>query len=85
MWENSYVYGDTFVFTHIKKEEVIQFLYQIKRASSIESRYNKLKGREEWYCILSKWHPLVLKLKKLGWKISEDSTNNLQNRYIPIN
>ncbi|MEK4620463.1 hypothetical protein NYE71_31175 [Bacillus sp. FSL K6-0273] len=85
VWENSYVHGDTFVFTNVEREEVIQFFYQIKGTSSIESRYNELKGREEWYCTLSKWHPLVLKLKELGWETPEDSTSNLQNRYIPVN
>ncbi|MEB4819590.1 hypothetical protein [Bacillus thuringiensis] len=85
VWENSYIHGDTFVFTHVKREKVIQFFYQIKGASSIESRYNGLKGREEWYCTLSKWHPLVLKLKELGWKDTEDSINNLQNKCTPVN
>ncbi|ARJ25849.1 hypothetical protein B7492_32975 (plasmid) [Bacillus mycoides] len=85
VWENSYEHGDTFVFAHEKQEEVIQFFYRIKGASSIESRYNEPKGIEEWYCTLSKWHPLVLKLKELGWKNPEDSTNNLQNRYMPVN
>ncbi|MED3189663.1 hypothetical protein [Bacillus toyonensis] len=82
VWENSYEHGDIFVFTHIKQEECIQFFYRIKGASSIESRYNELKGKKEWYCRLSKWHPFILKLKELGWKNPEDGTNNLQNRYM---
>ncbi|WP_200874691.1 hypothetical protein [Bacillus manliponensis] len=66
-WENGYETESHFVLVHEKCDEVIQFVYWIKGASSAEGHYNELT-KKEWYCTLSKLYPLVLKIKELGLK-----------------
>ena len=68
VWENGFENDEHFIYAHEKCEEVIEFVYLIKGASTAQFRYNEGKKRGEWYSTLSKWHPFVLKLKEVGWR-----------------
>lgn len=63
-----HVHDNKFELSHKNREIIERFSILAKGATPVKSRYRSDKGFHEWHCNIHGNHPLLKKIRNMGWQ-----------------